>query len=193
MGSTSADSRTRLEWQALMDKVKLRDRKAFEAIFVYYSPRLKQFTFKHMGNEQVALELVQETMSVVWQKAHLFNGEKSSLSTWIYTVARNLCFDLMRKQKGKELHVHSEDIWPGDFCPPDFVEHYSPELDRLKLQVVKFLDTLPEAQKQVVQAVYLDDMPQMQVAEMLNVPLGTVKSRLRLAVEKLRHTIGEDL
>lgn len=193
MRPNSTDGKTRQEWQALMEKVKLRDKKAFEVIFIYFSPRLKQFTFKHMGNEQVALELVQDAMAVVWQKAHLFNGEKSSLSTWIYTVARNLCFDLMRKQKGKELHVHSEDIWPGDFCPPDFVEHYSPETDRLKTQVVKFLDTLPEAQKQVVQAVYLDDMPQLQVAEMLNVPLGTVKSRLRLAVEKLRHTIGEEL
>jgi RNA polymerase sigma-70 factor (ECF subfamily) len=72
------------------------------------------------------------------------------------------------------------------------VEHYSPEADRMKEQVVKFLDTLPEAQRKVVQAVYLEDLPHQQVADMLDIPLGTVKSRLRLAVEKLRISIEAD-
>lgn len=84
-----------------MDKVKDRDKDAFAFVFRFYAPKLKQFAYKHVGNEQVAMEMVQETMATVWQKAHLYDGEKSALSTWIYTIIRNLCFDLLRKQKGK--------------------------------------------------------------------------------------------
>ncbi|WP_117235215.1 RNA polymerase sigma factor [Vibrio maerlii] len=180
---------SRQEWTACMEKVKARDKASFAIVFRFYSPKLKQFAFKHVGNEQVAVEMVQETMAAVWQKAHLFDGTKSALSTWIYTIARNLCFDLLRKQKGRELHVHSDDIWPSDYMPADLVEHYSPEQDMLKEQVVKFLDKLPENQRLVVQAVYLQEIPHQQVADMLDIPVGTVKSRLRLAVEKLRHSI----
>ncbi|MFW7524177.1 RNA polymerase sigma factor [Vibrio ostreicida] len=189
MAVTKIDALSKAEWNACMDKVKDRDKKAFALVFNYFAPRLKQFTFKHMGNEQVALELVQETMATVWQKSHLFDGSKSSLSTWIYTISRNLCFDVLRKQRGRELHIHSEDIWPNDFCPPDLVEHYAPEHEMLKEQVIKFLDVLPEAQKKVVRAVYLEELPHQQVADMYDIPVGTVKSRLRLAVEKLRQTI----
>ncbi|GAA5647260.1 RNA polymerase sigma factor [Vibrio proteolyticus] len=189
MSQTSSQDMTRAEWEECMNRVKQRDKCAFAQVFTHFSPRLKQFAYKHIGNEQVALEMVQETLTTVWQKSHLFDGRKSSLSTWIYTIARNLCFDLLRKQKGRELHIHSEDIWPADYCPPDLVEHYAPEHDMLKEQVVKFLDLLPEAQQAVVRAVYLEDLPHQQVADMFNIPLGTVKSRLRLAVEKLRHSI----
>ncbi|MHC6528184.1 MULTISPECIES: RNA polymerase sigma factor [unclassified Vibrio] len=189
MSQTSSQDMTRAEWEECMNRVKQRDKRAFAQVFTHFSPRLKQFAYKHIGNEQVALEMVQETLTTVWQKSHLFDGRKSSLSTWIYTIARNLCFDLLRKQKGRELHIHSEDIWPADYCPPDLVEHYAPEHDMLKEQVVKFLDLLPEAQQAVVRAVYLEDLPHQQVADMFNIPLGTVKSRLRLAVEKLRHSI----
>ncbi|MCE7631250.1 sigma-70 family RNA polymerase sigma factor, partial [Vibrio fluvialis] len=89
-------------------------------------------------------------------------------------------------------HVLADDIWPSDFCPPDMVEHYAPEHEMLKEQVLKFLDTLPEAQQKVVRAVYLEELPHQQVAEMFNIPLGTVKSRLRLAVEKLRTSIDAE-
>ncbi|KJY82268.1 RNA polymerase sigma factor [Vibrio galatheae] len=183
---------SRKDWALCMDKIKQQDQQAFSLVFYHFSPRLKQFVFRHMGNEQVALEIVQEAMATVWQKSSLFDGEKSSLSTWIYTIARNLCFDTLRKQKGKEAHIHSEDIWPNDYCPPDMVEHYSPETERLKQQIVKYLDQLPEAQKKVVKAVYLENLPHQQVADMLDIPLGTVKSRLRLAVEKLRNSIEAD-
>ncbi|NOH22996.1 sigma-70 family RNA polymerase sigma factor [Vibrio europaeus] len=177
------------DWASCMEKVKQQDKQAFDLVFSHFSPRLKQFTFRHMGNEQVALEIVQEAMATVWQKSALFDGSKSSLSTWIYTIARNLCFDTLRKQKGREAHIHSEDIWPNDYCPPDLVEHYSPETERLKQQIIKYLDILPEAQKKVVKAVYLEELPHQQVADMFDIPLGTVKSRLRLAVEKLRNSI----
>lgn len=180
------------DWASCMEKVKQKDKQAFALVFTHFSPRLKQFAYRHMGNEQVALEIVQDALATVWQKSTLFDGSKSSLSTWIYTIARNLCFDTLRKQKGREMHIHSEDIWPNDYCPPDMVEHYSPETEMLKQQIVKYLDLLPDAQRKVVKAVYLEELPHQQVADMFDIPLGTVKSRLRLAVEKLRNTIEVD-
>ncbi|KGY13588.1 RNA polymerase sigma factor [Vibrio tubiashii] len=192
MANLDTQAFTKNDWASCMEKVKQKDKQAFAQVFSHFSPRLKQFAYRHMGNEQVALEIVQEAMSTVWQKSALFNSDKSSLSTWIYTIARNLCFDTLRKQKGREAHIHSEDIWPNDYCPPDMVEHYSPETERLKQQVIKYLDILPEAQKKVVKAVYLEELPHQQVADMFDIPLGTVKSRLRLAVEKLRDSIEAD-
>ncbi|MCG9678076.1 sigma-70 family RNA polymerase sigma factor [Vibrio sp. Isolate24] len=189
MAVKDTESFVKKDWLLCMERVKEKDKASYALVFKHFAPRLKQFTYKHMGNEQVAVELVQETMTTVWQKSHLFDGSKSSLSTWIYTIARNLCFDTLRKQRGRDLHIHSEDIWPNDYCPPDMVEHYTPEHEMLKEQVVKFLDILPEAQKKVVQAVYLEELPHQQVADMYNIPVGTVKSRLRLAVEKLRYSI----
>ncbi|ENK2929759.1 RNA polymerase sigma factor [Vibrio vulnificus] len=180
------------DWAECMAKVKDKDKQAFAVVFRHFAPKLKQFAFKHVGNEQVAMEMVQETMTTVWHKAHLFDAEKSALSTWVYTIIRNLCFDLLRKQRGKDLHIHADDIWPSDYYPLDLVERYSPEQDMLKEQVMRFLDCLPKAQRDVLQAVYIEDLPHQQVAEMFDIPLGTVKSRLRLAVEKLRHTMQAD-
>ena len=192
MVDIDTQSYSKADWAACMDKIKSKDKASFALVFSHFSPRLKQFAYRHMGNEQVAVEIVQEAMATVWQKSALFDGSKSSLSTWIYTIARNLCFDTLRKQKGREAHIHSDDIWPNDYCPPDMVEHYSPETEMLKQQIVKYLEILPEAQKKVVKAVYLEELPHQQVAEMFDIPLGTVKSRLRLAVEKLRNSIEVD-
>jgi RNA polymerase sigma-70 factor (ECF subfamily) len=184
---------TKQDWEQCMHQVQQGDKKAFAVLFSHFSPRLKQFTYKKVGNEEVAIELVQDALAAVWQKAHLFDPSKSALSTWIYTIARNLCFDLLRKNRGKEVQVYADDIWPDDFCPPDLVDHYSPERNMLREQIVRYLDTLPTKQKQVVQAIYLDELPHQEVAEKLDIPLGTVKSRLRLAVEKLKDSIGADL
>ncbi len=180
---------SKLDWIQCMERVKARDRQAFAHIFTYFAPRLKQFAFKQLGNEQVASEMMQEALAIVWQKSHLFDGSKSALSTWIYTIARNLCFDMLRKQKGSASLLLADDIWPQDVCPPDLVEHYAPEQDLMKEQVIKFLRLLPDAQRQVVEAVYLEERPHHEVAQMYDIPIGTVKSRLRLAVEKLRHSM----
>ncbi|MGD8173165.1 sigma-70 family RNA polymerase sigma factor [Vibrio sp. TRT 21S02] len=180
---------SKADWIECMERVKSKDKHAFELIFRFFAPKLKSFAFKQLRNEQVAIELVQESLAIVWQKSHLFDGNKSALSTWIYTIVRNQCFDTLRKQKGSASLLLAQDIWPEDVSPPEMVELYTPEHDLMKEQVVKFLQTLPEAQRQVVEAVYLEELPHHAVAERFDIPVGTVKSRLRLAVEKLRHSI----
>lgn len=179
----------RREWIDCMERVKSHDKDAYALIFRFYAPKLKSFTYKFVHSEQVAAELVQDVMAVVWQKAYLFDGAKSALSTWIFTIARNLCFDVIRKQKGQEAYVFADDIWPNEYCPPDLVEHYAPEHERMKEQVLQKLALLPQSQQDIVKAVFIDELPQQQVADLFNIPLGTVKSRLRLAVEKLRVAI----
>jgi RNA polymerase sigma-70 factor (ECF subfamily) len=86
----SPEALTKQEWAECMERVKQRDKRAFATVFSYFSPRLKQFTYKHLGNEQVAIEMVQVALATVGQTAHLFDGSKSSLSTCIYNIARKL-------------------------------------------------------------------------------------------------------
>ena len=78
---------------------------SFAKIFGYFAPRLRSYALKQMGNEALAMELVQDTMSNVWQKAHLFNAEKGSPSTWIFTIARNIRFDMLRKLQNRKEDV----------------------------------------------------------------------------------------
>ncbi|MGK0382730.1 MAG: RNA polymerase sigma-70 factor (ECF subfamily), partial [Flavobacteriales bacterium] len=82
-----------------------RCKRSFAKIFSYFAPRLRSYALKQMGNEALAMELVQDTMSNVWQKSHLFNSEKGSPSTWIFTIARNIRFDMLRKQRNRKEDV----------------------------------------------------------------------------------------
>lgn len=192
MDAKSDDEMTSRDWRRCMESVQNGDKKAYAKVFYFFAPKLKFFAYKHLNNEQSALEIVQETMAIVWHKASLFDAQKSALPTWIFTIARNQCFDLLRKQNNKSSLVLADDIWSQDYCPPDLIHIYTPEHDRFKQQVILSLNTLPEPQKEVLEAVYIGEMQHQEVADLLNIPLGTVKSRLRLGIEKLKHTIGDD-
>ncbi len=183
-----------VNWKAVMKEIQRGDKAAYLSFFQYYSPRLRYYVNKHVHDEQIAQEVVQETMTRVWQKAAQFDPDKSSPSTWVYTIARNLCFDLLRKHGGKECRLDAESIYQYDHADKsDSVELYAPEHAMMQSRVKAWLNLLPSSQKEIVSAVYLQDLTQMQVAEQLNLPLGTVKSRLRLAIEKLRASMKVEL
>ena len=166
-----------------------RDKQAFAYLFAYFSPKIKRFGIKQFNSDAQAMELVQETLTSVWRKAHLYNNDKGAATTWVYTVMRNASFDMLRKMKSnKEEHI-SEDIWPlveqhanSDY---EFTDHLENQ------QIKNYLDKLPQAQRDVVKGVYFQDMSQEQLAEQLDIPVGTVKSRLRLALQKLRNEMGD--
>eukprot|EP00495_Collosphaeridae_sp_1-RS-2012_P001333 TRINITY_DN1339_c0_g1_i1.p1 TRINITY_DN1339_c0_g1~~TRINITY_DN1339_c0_g1_i1.p1 ORF type:complete len:143 (+),score=10.62 TRINITY_DN1339_c0_g1_i1:34-429(+) len=128
-------------------------------------------------------------MTNVWRKAHLYHADKGAPTTWVYTVMRNVTFDLLRKIKAKKEDNLSEDIWPvieaQEAEPQKFEDHLRSK------QILEYLEKLPENQKQVIRGFYFMEMSQEQLAEHLNLPLGTVKSRLRLALNKLIKQIGE--
>ncbi|MGQ8365043.1 sigma-70 family RNA polymerase sigma factor [Glaciecola sp. 1036] len=164
---------------------------AFSKVFSYFAPRLRSYALKQMGNEALAMELVQDTMSNVWQKAHLFNSEKGSPSTWIFTIARNIRFDMLRKLQNRKEDVCSDDIWPI-LCEQTADTKIAPLDQQITLEEVgQFFEGLPKKQKAVVEAIYIDGKSQQEVADDLDIPLGTVKSRTRLALQRLKDMLKE--
>lgn len=137
------------------------------------------------------MELVQDTMSNVWQKAHLFNSEKGSPSTWIFTIARNIRFDMLRKVQNRKEDICADDLWPV-LCEqtPDQNETSLDEQVTLE-QIGHLFDELPEKQKVVIEAIYIDGKSQQEIADELAIPLGTVKSRTRLALQRLKGMLSE--
>lgn len=183
-----------VDWRSVLVKVSTdRCKRSYAQLFAYFAPRLKAFGMKQFGQEAQAMEMVQETLLNVWQKAHLYSPEKGAPSTWIFTIARNLSYDMMRKKGSRGEEVCAEDLWPvlSDREPDD--DRLLPEHLLMQRQLDKFYDVLSETQMEVVRKVYLEDKPQQQVAEELEIPLGTVKSRLRLAVQKLRECMQNEL
>jgi len=180
------------EMSAYLDTVaKERCKVSFSKVFSYFAPRLRSYALKQMGNEAIAMELVQDTMSNVWQKAHLFNAEKGSPSTWIFTIARNIRFDMLRKLQNRKEDVCSDDLWPV-LCEQTADPTQTSLDEQITLEEVgQFFEKLPSKQQAVVEAIYIDGKSQQEVADELEIPLGTVKSRTRLALQRLKEMLKE--
>lgn len=163
---------------------------SFSKVFQYFAPRLRSYAIKQLGNEALAMELVQDTMSNVWQKAHLFNALKGSASTWVFTIARNLRFDLLRKQQNRKEDVCSEDLWPVLVEQNAYVDEELVDETVTLGQILDFVEKLPEKQKQVIYAIYVQGKSQQEVADEINTPLGTIKSRTRLGLQKLKELLN---
>ena len=167
------------------------DRRAFNALFHRFSGRIFALGMKITRNEQLANDLVQEAMLIVWQKAPLYDLDKGSAQTWIFTLVRNRCFDMLRKLKRQPDSLGSEDIWPLE-NDPELSE--DPEQQRAAeiqiAQIEKHYNDLPDAQRIVIEQVFIHDLTHQEAAQKLDIPLGTLKSRLRLALNKLRQSIG---
>jgi len=177
----------------LCDKLKAvaqeRDKQAFTYLFNFFAPKILRIARNKFPNDSQANEVLQETMSNVWRKAHLFNADKGAATTWVYTVMRNVTFDLLRKIKSNKEDNLSDDIWP---IAENMVSEQDTYQDHLAQDnLLNVIDTLPESQREVVKGFYFMEMSQEQLAAQLNLPLGTIKSRLRLALAKLKKQLGE--
>ncbi|PKH02914.1 RNA polymerase subunit sigma [Psychromonas sp. MB-3u-54] len=165
------------------------DKQAFSELFKWFAPRIRAHGLQRFKQEALAMDLVQETMLLVWRKAVLFNADKGKASTWIYTIMRNYCFDMLRKKQTQKEDTISDDLWP-------VIEQQTPDDNNDHLQnrlLLSHLGSLSLQQKQVVEAIYLQEMTQQELATHLDLPLGTVKSRLRLAISKLKSKLEADL
>ena len=167
----------------------LRCKASYEGIFMLFAPKIKAYAVKKGHNPSQAMDIVQETMTNVWLKAHLFDASKGTPSTWIYTIARNVRFDLLRKQQQRQGEISAEDLWPvlSDIA----VAEQSFEDKLTVAQIKSMLSRLPDAQRLVIEGIYLDGKSQQEVADILNLPLGTVKSRTRLALQKLKDLVDK--
>ncbi|WP_099827134.1 sigma-70 family RNA polymerase sigma factor [Oceaniglobus indicus] len=172
------------DWTAYVIRIRdHRDRAAFAAVFAHFAPRVKGFLMGSGASESLAEECAQEVMATLWHKAHLFDPKRAAVSTWIYTIARNKRIDAIRKQRRPE----PEDLpWGPEADPaPEDAIALQQETERLKTA----LDTLPETQRALIQSAYFGDQTHTQIALDTGLPLGTIKSRLRLALERLRHAM----
>ena len=173
-------------WNTMIERIgQNQDREAFSALFAHFSPFLKAFLIKSGGvTPENAEELVQETMIKVWRKAPTFSASQASASTWIYTIARNTRIDWLRKQNRQNPdELHAEDVYDerGDPTP------YSSLVQiRNKKHINEQLGKLPDEQAEVLKLMYFQGKSGQQVADTLGLPLGTVKSRIRLALNKMK-------
>lgn len=167
------------------------DTNAFNELFARFSKKIFAMGMKLTRNEQVAHDLVQEAMLTVWQKAPLYDLDRGTAQSWIFTLTRNRCFDMLRKQKRQPSTVSADDIWPvegdGDAV---FVNEERGSLEVEIAQIERYYADLPEAQQAVVRQIFVLDRTHEEAAKALQIPLGTLKSRLRLGVGKLRQLIG---
>lgn len=174
-------------WAALIRSVaQSADRQAFQRLHAHFAPLIKAFLGKGMSarmDRSVAEEMTQEVMLKVWRKADSFNGSKASVNTWIFTIARNTRVDFIRRSQRADRTIEIEDIWHEADSPEPLVE-----LQQRRLEVVirQALDTLPAEQALVLGKAFVESLSHNEIAEALGLPLGTVKSRIRLALSKLQ-------
>ncbi|GEO81973.1 sigma-70 family RNA polymerase sigma factor [Pararhodospirillum oryzae] len=164
------------------------DREAFAALFRHFAPRVKAYLRRHGAPEAQAEELAQETLLAVWRKAAQFDPARAGASTWIFTIARNLRIDQMRKEGRPALDPEDPLLVP----PPPSGADSTVEAHEREEHLQKGLATLPAEQATVLQLAFYEDLSHTSIAERLNLPLGTVKSRLRLALAKMRDHVSKE-
>lgn len=164
------------------------DVEAFRKLFQSYAPRVKSYMMRQGADANTAEELAQETMLTVWRKAGLYSGEKGSATTWIFTIARNLRIDRLRRELTwiSLPEGHNEEA-STDALPDDILSE-----QQRKVRVQQALKELPADQLEVVSLSYIEGLSHSEIADRLHLPLGTVKSRMRLAYQKIRELV-EDL
>ncbi len=173
------------EFAALVaDVAERRDREAFTRLFDHFAPRLNAYLMRLGSDQALAEEIVQDVMATLWRKAALFDPTKSSLSTWLYRIARNRRIDLARRQKGE---------WDPD--EPMLQPAPAPDIGKLvddqqrEEAVRAAMTALPPEQLELVRLAFYEGLSHSQIAEATGLPLGTVKSRIRLAFTRLRRTL----
>ena len=164
-----------------------RDRGAFEVLFLYFGPRVKALMMRSGADQAMAEDLVQDVMMSVWRKVHLYAPERGSVSTWVFTIARNARIDRLRRSASQPYEDIDELEIPAGDAGADSDVLASQRAER----IAEALSELPDEQRRIIELAYVHDKPQSRIAKDLALPLGTVKSRMRLAYGKLREKLGE--
>jgi len=162
-----------------------RDQNALNRLFDHYVPKVRAFCLAAQpGANLMADDIAQEVMIRIWNKAHTYKKESASLNTWVFTLARNARIDYLRKNSRHQSHIDPEFLWQDvvdENADPFKDAQHKRDQDRIR----EGLDKLPPDQRQVLSKVYLEGKTHKEAAEELSLPLGTIKSRVRLALHKL--------
>jgi RNA polymerase sigma-70 factor, ECF subfamily len=158
------------------------DREAFAELYQHFGPRIKGFLIRGGAGAHLAEDLAQEAMLTVWRKAAYFDPSRASASTWIFTIVRNLRIDGQRREKRAAVHASAMPEDQEPVMQPDEALN----LVQRQLQVQEALKVLPQDQLEVVKLSFVEGKPHAEISTVLGIPLGTVKSRMRLAMIKLK-------
>jgi RNA polymerase sigma-70 factor (ECF subfamily) len=164
-----------------------KDKSAFAQLFDQFAPRVKTLMLRMGAPRDRAEELAQETLLAVWHKAQLFDPQGASASGWIFRIARNLRIDSLRRDRRlNALNLDPTD-GPSDTAQPDQIVSDHQSESHVRAAVAK----LSKEQLQVVTLSFFEDRPHAEISELLQLPLGTVKSRIRLAMKRLRELLDD--
>jgi len=163
------------------------DREAFVRLFQHFAPRVKGYLMRLGAEAAQAEELTQETMLALWHKAATFDRRRSSAATWVFTIARNKRIDALRRDRRPEVDPNDPMLVPAAEAQADEMYQVAQSEERLRVAMID----LPAEQRQLLELAFFRDQSHRDIAATQGLPLGTVKSRIRLALASLRKAIEE--
>jgi RNA polymerase sigma-70 factor (ECF subfamily) len=166
-----------------------RDREAFVALYRHFAPRVKAYLLRLGADDTTAEEATQETMLSVWRRADSFDPTQAGAGTWVFTIARNRRIDLIRRERRPEAEEGAAELIPDPAMPAD--QKIAVEERDRRVRVA--LEVLPREQAALIEMAYYQDLTQTAIAEKTGLPLGTVKSRFRLAFARLKRALDGDM
>ena len=177
---------TRPDFSIVLTNIGLnQDRDSFAQIFQHFAPRVKSYMVKLGCLDEMAEELAQQTLLQVWRKAQLYDSKKAAASTWIFRIARNIRIDMLRKQK----HFFDADFDLASIEDDQEDAEYKINREQKNQGVALALTELPGDQAQIIRMSFYDGLSHSEISKQLEIPLGTVKSRIRLAFARLRDSV----
>lgn len=180
--STADDLSPQTIWMlAVRDE---RDKSAFAALFDFFAPRLKGFVMRTGTSAAQAEEIVQDVMLTVWRKSAMFDPHRAQVSAWIYQIARNRHIDIVRKER----RPVPEELAENPDLEPDASQILAVQQEAGQLK--QALSKLKPDQREIIEKAYLGELTHQEISEQTGIPLGTIKSRIRLGLERLRHELS---
>ena len=176
-------------WDELLVRVgRDRDKSAFAELFDYFAPRVKSFLLRFGTDMSLAEEIAQEAMIMVWRRAETYDSRQSAASTWIFTIARNKRIDRLRRENRPLPDMTDPAVMP------ESIETGEIQVARMQQEkkIRHALKNLPEEQAKMIFSAYYEEKSHREIAEESGVALGTVKSRIRLALNRMRAQIDKD-
>ena len=178
------------DWADIMARVAQQDRAAFTALYDHFAPRVKGWAMRRGAGAQQAEDVVQDVMLQIWRQAARFDPAKAAVATWMFTLTRNRFIDIVRKEKHPDL-APDDPMLVAQPAAPDAAPDAVYDQRQRAARVAAALQELPAAQRAVITQSFFADMPQHEIAQLTQLPLGTVKSRVRLAFNRLRTLLGD--
>ncbi|GAA6163696.1 sigma-70 family RNA polymerase sigma factor [Pelagimonas sp. KU-00592-HH] len=160
-----------------------RDKRAFAKLFDYYAPRIKAVLMRSGASSAMAEDIVQDTMLTVWRKADQFDPHRAQVSGWVFQIARNRQIDIIRKER----RPVPEELAPAEETEVDAAHIVALEQETQQLRSA--LEKLSPNQRQMLEKAYLGELSHTEIQAETGMPLGTIKSRIRLGLERLRHEL----